>query len=1699
MKVRPIAGTRLRLRGGPAGILVLLLAAPAALGADLTLLWTAPAENGAAGGPATAYDLRYSNAPVGGDTLGWWNGAVPVPNEPVPGTPGSPQSLVVSGLDPATTYYFALRSADEEANVSPFSNVFEFATGDTTGGDPGGLVISGVTVDSIGGDSAFVAWSTNRDARGLVRYGPDGGYGSETETETDSTILHGVWIGGLGEGTLVHYQVVSFAGADRDSTADAAFTTADPPPARPAGFDHVDGEGEVTLLWQANQEPDLDGYRVYWEARDRADDGRLLDEDFETSPVGAPPSGWAIETDAGTPASVFFVQSDPGRGRAVRATPNGAGYRARYAPSPSPAWGDVEWRGAFRFSTGAGADVEIRRGGGAAYRIGFAPDGAPRAEKVGGGSLVSLGSLPTSCGPGGWVRFRISAWNRPEGVLLHALFWPEGEAEPLRPTLAVLDTGSLPAASVALRASGTGEVWFDDLAVTALPPSTNEVDRSLFVQWTHGGLSADSSYHYRLEAVDGNGSAGLPAGPLIGYPAGEEGTDVTPPAAIADLAALPGNGFGEARLTWTATGDDSTSGRALSYDLRWSPQPINPEVWPAGTTKLYTGTPLPAGGGETYTFAGLPAGSTVWFALTAQDDGGNESDLSNIVPLDLPADTIAPVLTNIRTENVTDGSAEVAWTTNESSDGEVRYGLTDSYEIGLVGEESGGTSHRVTLSGLAPVTLYHYRVRSTDGAGNASESGDRTFVTAEEAVGVPVISHLNIAAVSDTEAVIEFITDISAVGSIDYGADTTYGETVSESAYGTAHSLRLAPLTAGADYHFRARATGEEGGTAVTEDQTLTTSFEQDPPLFSQIEATEIGPSGVTIRWRTNEGATERVEYGPTGSYGSWSAGDTTYTYDHEERLDGLASSTTFHYRVHGRDRYGNRAFSEDRTFTTAAAGDHRAPLLAGVEADSVWPGGARIVWTSDEPADGQVEYGQDLPYDRATPLDETLAEGHAVTIRGLEPSTTYHFRVLSRDGSGNLAGSGDRTFTTTPPDDLDSPGIYGIVLEGPTASGITVAWRTDRAAYGQVEYGPAPGFGSLSAPETAADTLHSIRIEGLTAGVTFRLRVLAWAEGGPVVLSPDTIFVLDGGGDVDPPGIVAIAVTGVGESSATIEWTTDEPAEGQIEYGSGDGSGYDRATPWDGSLGTAHTARIEGLAPRTTYRFRLFARDGAGNPVYSEEHGFATTGAVDSLPPTVSGLTIADLGDGVRLAWSTDEGAWGHVDYGLDSTLGLETETGPGPGVLHQFDVIGLAAGVPFYFRAAAEDAAGNAGYSEILAHTVGAAPDTTSPVFTGEVVVQPGVRDATILWATEGPCRGTLEYGTDPHDLDHSVSEPDYTLVHRIVVGGLEPETTYHFRLRCVDLSGYETVRSGESFTTERETSAFPPTIVSLTLSNRTPEGLHIAWETDRQAVGQVEFGEGEQMAHATAMSSVFTREHIDRLGGLTPGKAYTYRIRGMSPEGLFFFSAPDTFRTPEDRTGPPPPHMKEASEIDEGIQIAWRPEEGEVAHSLALHRRFLPGGQWKTIWVATGRETTYVDPVAPVDLTGVEKAQYYLEAFDAYGNGTSGDTIDVLILMHAAEGVPLFRLLPNRPNPFNPTTTIPFELPSSPSEPHLVTITVYNVAGERLKVLLDKILTAGTKSQTTWDGTDWRGEPVASGVYYYRFTAGSYSETKRMTLIR
>src|SRR2546427_12477683 len=94
------------------------------------------------------------------------------------------------------------------------------------------------------------------------------------------------------------------------------------------------------------------------------------------------------------------------------------------------------------------------------------------------------------------------------------------------------------------------------------------------------------------------------------------------------------------------------------------------------------------------------------------------------------------------------------------------------------------------------------------------------------------------------------------------------------------------------------------------------------------------------------------------------------------------------------------------------------------MSASGITSSSATISWTTDETSDSQVEYGTTTAYGSVTALNASLVTAHSQALSGLLASTFYHYRVRSKDAAGNLAVSGDVTFTTLAPPDTTPPTV---------------------------------------------------------------------------------------------------------------------------------------------------------------------------------------------------------------------------------------------------------------------------------------------------------------------------------------------------------------------------------------------------------------------------------------------------------------------------------------------------------------------------------------------------------------------------------------------------------------------------------------------------------------------------------------------------
>jgi len=163
----------------------------------------------------------------------------------------------------------------------------------------------------------------------------------------------------------------------------------------------------------------------------------------------------------------------------------------------------------------------------------------------------------------------------------------------------------------------------------------------------------------------------------------------------------------------------------------------------------------------------------------------------------------------------------------------------------------------------------------------------------------------------------------------------------------------------------------------------------------------------------------------------------------------------------------------------------------------------------------------------------------------------------------------------------------------------------------------------------------------------------------------------------------------------------------------------------------------------------------------------------------------------------------------------------------------------------------------------------------------------------------------------------------------------------------------------------------------------------------------------------------------------------------------------------------------------------------------------------WISANPEAGQVAPGDSMDVeltfdpTGLENGDYYADVLVSSNDPVNPEMrAGVHMLVSGVTGImddpselpKTFAVSPNYPNPFNPSTTIKYQLPQSGD----VNLTIYNVLGQRVRALVDARIEAGYHS-IEWDGRNDAGAQVASGIYIYRFSADNYLKVQKMILMK
>jgi hypothetical protein len=148
--------------------------------------------------------------------------------------------------------------------------------------------------------------------------------------------------------------------------------------------------------------------------------------------------------------------------------------------------------------------------------------------------------------------------------------------------------------------------------------------------------------------------------------------------------------------------------------------------------------------------------------------------------------------------------------------------------------------------------------------------------------------------------------------------------------------------------------------------------------------------------------------------------------------------------------------------------------------------------------------------------------------------------------------------------------------------------------------------------------------------------------------------------------------------------------------------------------------------------------------------------------------------------------------------------------------------------------------------------------------------------------------------------------------------------------------------------------------------------------------------------------------------------------------------------------------------------------------------------TVLTEDHSSTTYID-------SNVPNGNWAYSVYAMYTTGQSERVSTEYITILNADDNNLVtpnitKLIGNYPNPFNPNTQISFSL----DKEGFASIEIFNMKGQKVKTLLQGVTTGGYHT-VNWDGKDDLNNEVGSGVFFYKLTTDSYTETKKMIMMK
>jgi len=372
------------------------------------------------------------------------------------------------------------------------------------------------------------------------------------------------------------------------------------------------------------------------------------------------------------------------------------------------------------------------------------------------------------------------------------------------------------------------------------------------------------------------------------------------------------------------------------------------------------------------------------------------------------------------------------------------------------------------------------------------------------------------------------------------------------------------------------------------------------------------------------------------------------------------------------------------------------APSLVGEPTASVKTKTATIGWSTSRTASSFVKYGKSSGSYGEEVGSSTQITAHSIALSGLDPGTTYYYKVLWTDEDGNTGSSDEYSFVTNA-----APYVSSVKFSNVNINSAFVNFTIKSSVKATIEFGKTISYGGTSSLSTSTnESTYTVVLDSLIEGTPYHLRIAGEDEEGNVYYSDDYVFET-----LPTPKILNLKlqqVSGMATATLRLLWSSNTLISSIVSY-------YPTANPERAidsislALKKNHEVILKNLNDDTEYTLVIKGKDSAGNESQTETRKTKTSN--DMRAPEIQNMnveaTIVGVGDSAKaqivVSWDTDEPASTQVEYaqGTGTSYDQTTQEDSNLTTNHTVTITGLTAAKIYHLRASSKDKAGNIGQS--------------------------------------------------------------------------------------------------------------------------------------------------------------------------------------------------------------------------------------------------------------------------------------------------------------------------------------------------------------------------------------------------------------------